>query len=85
MVAVSGEGRIKADGEITATAFTLRAHVYSELEGELVRGDNLGFSHAEALARELRNQQIFWWRPGRGGVGAQTNFSLAHLPNTGAA
>lgn len=38
--------------------------------------ENLGFVLAEALSREQRNQQIFRWRPGRCGVGAQTNFSL---------
>ena len=39
--------------------------------------ENLGFAYAEALAREQRNQQIFWWRSVMGGMGAQTNFSLS--------
>lgn len=67
-----------------ATAFTLRAHVDSELEEEQVVAENLGFAYAEALAREQRNQQIFWWRPVRGGCVLKPIFLSAHLPNTGA-
>lgn len=55
----------------------MKAHVNSELEGEQVGAENLGIAYAEALAREQKNQQIFWWGPARAGVGAQTKFSLS--------
>lgn len=55
----------------------MRAYVDSESERVEMGAENLEFAPAEASAREQRNQQVFWWRLGRVGVGAQTNFSLS--------
>lgn len=60
------------------TAFTMRAYVDSELEGVRAGAENLEFAPAEASASEQRkNPQVFWWRLGRVGVGAQANFLLS--------